>query len=176
MEYEVWTTGKNPRCIAICGSKKLAKLTAKLWSYPGEPLGCFKRRRLPQIVTAKDVKRLRPYYVNIARLGATGAIKVGVTSNITKRLSNITSNSPESIRLLALDGPYRRKALALRFESIIKKECQSDRVQGEWFAMNSHLAFEVGNFRKSCPEFATLLATLTEDEAARVEQEIEGVA
>ena len=60
-------------------------------------------------------------------------IKIGVTSNITKRLSSLQCGSDYKLEVKFLSAPVKN---ALKIESTIHNEFKRENTHGEWFELN----------------------------------------
>lgn len=68
-------------------------------------------------------------YVYIVEMETTGYIKIGVASNIQKRLSSMQSSSPFKMLLLGCI----KKEDAYKYEAKVHEKYKQFRVRGEWF-------------------------------------------
>lgn len=62
-------------------------------------------------------------------------VKIGITGNVSARLSELSTASPFRLEVLARLG-FQSRYEAIRNEQAIHRELRSFRLQGEWFHLD----------------------------------------
>jgi hypothetical protein len=77
-----------------------------------------------------------PFYVYIVqevKASATAPIKIGVASNVQRRLEGLQTCNPRELKIKALFGPMSRAA-AYSLEDHLHKNLAPYHLRGEWFS------------------------------------------
>jgi predicted GIY-YIG superfamily endonuclease len=77
-------------------------------------------------------------YVYFIQAGKKGAIKVGITNNVEKRIETLQIGNPYELRVLSLI-PCESRAHAFEIERRIHKFFRRQNIRGEWFTGNIDL-------------------------------------
>ena len=78
-------------------------------------------------------------YVYFIQAGKKGAIKVGITNNVEKRIETLQIGNPYKLRVLTLI-PCESRTHAFEIERRIHKFFRRQNIRGEWFTGNIDMA------------------------------------
>ena len=90
------------------------------------------------IKTAKNktpVKMKVNYYVYLVQeqlISCKGAVKIGISTNIQRRIENMQVGNSRRLKLLATMGPFG-EVKAICFERQLHRRFKGHHVRGEWF-------------------------------------------
>lgn len=98
------------------------------------PQALTSKRKRKREKEAARIRHLNPENNPVVYLVSNGKhLKIGMTSDIKKRLAALQTASPEELTILGLI-PFQNRAQAKTAESRLHKSCKRYRRRGEWFS------------------------------------------